>query len=201
MLRSNDVLGVVRKDPRADGDELRDWLLRAGQMPDLFGGDWRRMCVVLDEALRPDWLVGALDDSSTRAGCRSSSRASRTSSGLSGSSWRLTMWGRASARLSPWILRWLNSEFVESGRFATTAQSATAKQIADECGDDLHVALARSTCCKRSALAPGAVGERADRVLPPRRARDLQRAAAERLDWRLGAPAGGGRRRAGVCGP
>ena len=52
----------MRKDPRADGDELRDWLLRAGQMTDLFGGDWRRMCVVLDEAVRPDWLVAALDD-------------------------------------------------------------------------------------------------------------------------------------------
>ena len=31
-------------------------------MTDLFGGDWRRMCVVLDEAVLPDWLVAALDD-------------------------------------------------------------------------------------------------------------------------------------------
>ena len=60
-LRRNGVLGAVRKDPRADGDELRDWLLCAGQRTDLFGGDWL-MCVVLDEAVRPDWLVAALDD-------------------------------------------------------------------------------------------------------------------------------------------
>ena len=32
-------------------------------MRDLFGGDRWRMCVVLDEAVRPDWRVAALDDS------------------------------------------------------------------------------------------------------------------------------------------
>ena len=31
-------------------------------MRDLFGGDRRRMCMVLDEAVLPDWLVAALDD-------------------------------------------------------------------------------------------------------------------------------------------
>ena len=57
-------------------------------MTDLFGGDWRRMCVVLDEAVRPTGSSRRLTTPSTRAGCRWSSRASRTSSGLSGSSWR-----------------------------------------------------------------------------------------------------------------
>ena len=44
---------------------------------------------------------------------------------------------------------------------------ATAKQIADKCGGTSALRLLRSTWCRRSRDRSGAVGERADRVLPP----------------------------------
>ena len=103
--------------------------------------------------MRPDWLVGALDDSvhSCRMplveGEPDLERAVRKLLAADDA-------GPIVRAVVAWILRWSNSEFVESGSVTATAQSATAKQIADECGD-LRVALAGSTCCRRSRARSG----------------------------------------------
>ena len=60
-LRRNGVIGAVRKDPRRRR-RAAGLAALGGQTTDLFGGDGRRMWVVLDEAVRPDRLVAALDD-------------------------------------------------------------------------------------------------------------------------------------------
>ena len=150
------------------------------------------MCVVLDEVGRPDWLVGALDDSSTRAGCRWSSSASRTSSGRSGSSWRRTTWCGASAGSS-------SDDVCQAERGRADAAADGLPNVAPA------TAPPRRACavdwCRRSRARSGAVGEHADRVIPPRRARDPYRAAAERRDGSLRAPARAGRRPTGVWWP
>ena len=93
--------------------------------------------------MRPDRLVAALDDDVHSCWMPLSSRASRTSSGRSGSSWRRTTWAeRQRGRREDDVCQ---AERVVPTRLRTVFRSvdpATAKQTADEFGGDLRVALA-----------------------------------------------------------
>ena len=84
--------------------------------------------VVLDEAVHPDWLVAALDDSVHLCRTPLSSREGRTSSGLT------TRAERPRGRRADDFVKLNEVAPTRLRMVSATAQSATAKQIADECG-------------------------------------------------------------------